>query len=138
MVNGSGLQGSGFASLIGWSQMVERGHHPPGPVGHASQSQPHLDAAQRSSKHEVVERPKMSDAKDLARKSPEAGSERHVEALENELAEAIGVVAGGHGHGGQGVRVLERLLAEQFESPCPHGGASRFPVTLMTAKDVRK
>src|SRR5581483_11320009 len=57
---------------------------------HLVDRQTHLDARQRAGKHQVVEVAEMADAEHLALHLAEALAERHVEALQDGLAQMVG------------------------------------------------
>src|SRR5688500_2340507 len=54
--------------------------------------EPHLDAAQHPGDRELVDIAKVSEAERASLEPPQAGAERHVVALEDDLADAVGVV----------------------------------------------
>src|SRR2546421_9263279 len=61
--------------------------------------QPHLDPAQGAAQHQIVEMAEMADTEDLALHFAEPGAERHVEAVENDLAHPVGVIPIRHQNG---------------------------------------
>src|SRR5512146_1848917 len=70
-------------------------------VRHAGQSESHLDAAQGSAEHEIVEVAEMADAEHLVRDFAEPAAERQVEMIEHDLAQLHLAVALRHQHGGE-------------------------------------
>src|SRR4051794_25312837 len=88
--------------LVG-AQELERCGHPASPVRDTRTVQPHFDPAQRAAQHQVVEMAKMPDPEDLAFHLAETGAERHVEAVEDDLANTVGIMAFGHHHRGERV-----------------------------------
>src|SRR5580692_1166223 len=75
---GKGFKGGGYAPRL---------------VRHAGQAQAHLDSAECSRQHQVIEAAKMADAKNFARQFGETRSERHVEVLQDDTAQTIRIVA---------------------------------------------
>src|SRR5437773_9022876 len=88
---------------------------------HAADREAHLDAAERTGQHEVVEVAEVSDAEDAALDLAEAHPERHVEALENGLANAIGIVRLWDDDRGHHVAELAGVRGEDLEIPGFHG-----------------
>src|SRR5665213_3886648 len=76
-------------------QIIRRRRYATLAMRNAGDLQAHLDAAQGSCQHQIVKITEVSNAESLVLQFAEAGAERHVEALQNHLAEAIGGVAGG-------------------------------------------
>ena len=66
----------------------------------------------------------------------EPDAERHVEVIEDERAQIVGVVAVRHEDRRHRVRVLARILADDLEAPRAHGGARRLAVARVTREDV--
>jgi hypothetical protein len=95
-------------------------------VRHSGKLESHLDAAQRAHQHEVVEIAKVSDAKNFAGEFGEPAAERHVEVVQHHAAEGIGIVTFRHQYRGERIAVLDRIGAEDLESPCADGLPSRF------------
>ena len=54
---------------------------------------------------------------DAIRELSQAGAKRHIEALEDDCPQSIGVVALGHHHRRQRVRKLGCVLADDLEAP---------------------
>src|SRR5262245_46098606 len=104
----------------------------------AGKTKAHLDAAKRPDEHEVVEAAEMADAEHTARELRQADAERHVEVLEDDAAQSVGVVALRHEHRGHRVRVLPGILADDLEAPGPNGRARRLAVPRVTREDVRE
>src|SRR6185312_9026366 len=65
-------------------------------VRHAGQTQPHLNSAQSSHQHQVVEVSQMSDAKYTARKLREPGAQRHVGVFQDDLAKLVSIMPLGY------------------------------------------
>src|SRR5258706_16421653 len=64
--------------------------------------------------------PDMGDPERLALELVEAGAERHVEIVEHDFAEIVGVMAFRHHYAGQRRRIGLRILALGFQSPRLH------------------
>src|SRR5438094_9401374 len=75
-------------------QVVEGGGDAAFLMRHAGQLESHLDAAQSTGEHEIVEVAEVTDAEDLILQTPQTGAERHIEMIEHNLAEFVRVVAG--------------------------------------------
>src|SRR5262245_48364069 len=74
-------------------EILERCGHAGLADGNPGELQAHFHAAQRAGEREVVEVAEMADAKDLALHLAQPGAERHVEALEDDLAHLVGILA---------------------------------------------
>src|SRR5438270_12970854 len=72
----------------------------------AGEREAHFHAGERAHQREVVEVAQMPDAKHLAAELAQARAERQVEGLEDDLAHAVRVMAGGDEHGGERGGVL--------------------------------
>ena len=103
-------------------------------VRYAGAVQPHLDPAQRAAQHQVVEMAEMADAEDLALQPAEAGAERHVEAVEDDLAQPVGIVPVGHHDRGQRIRILARIGAQHLEAPAGDRAPRRLGVPGVAAR----
>ena len=103
---------------------------------HAGQPKAHLDSAERSRQHQIVEAAEMSDAKDFAGELCEASSEGHVKVLEDDAPQPIRVMALRHEDCGERVRVLAGIFTNNFQAPGSHRGASRLRVPPMPAKYI--
>ena len=60
--------------------------------------QAHLDPAQRAGQHQVIKIAEMADAKNAALDFCQASTERHIESLQDQIAQMIGIVTVGHQH----------------------------------------
>src|SRR5213083_1247321 len=100
--NSSGLARSGARAL---GKVIERSEHAAFSVRHAGQCKPHLDAGEGAREHKIVEVAEVPDPEYFPRELTQAGTERHVVGFEDDLAQRVGVVAGGHHHRGERVRV---------------------------------
>src|SRR5207247_1408909 len=89
---------------------------------HAAGGKTHFDAAQRPSEHQIAEIAQMADAEQSTSQLSESGSERHVEALENDVTQAIGVVS-----------VRDRLRADRVE---PEAGGKHQSLLRSADRDV--
>src|SRR5207247_3536257 len=67
-----------------------------GPMRHAGARQAHLDPGQCAEQRQIVEVSKVADAKHLALELVQPGAERHVEPIEEDLAQPVAVVDCGH------------------------------------------
>ena len=90
---------------------------------YSRQPQPHLHAAERARQSELVQVSQVPNAEDAPVELAEAGPQGHVEALEDDLAESVGVVPVGEQDRGQRVRVLARVDAVALEAPGGDGRA---------------
>jgi hypothetical protein len=90
-----------FAVTASHGEHIERGLYTTLFVRHPSQVQAHLDTAERTTKHQVVDRAQMANAEELALQWAEPGAQREVEAFEDQFAQLIGVVALWHKHRGK-------------------------------------
>src|SRR5262245_6492195 len=97
-------------------QILHRGLHAFLLHRHAGEAEAHLHAGERAHQREIVEVAEMADAEHLAAQLGEAGAERHVERLEDDLAQAVRVVASGHQHRGQRSRILARIERENLHA----------------------
>src|SRR5882672_11382906 len=98
-----------------FGEMLEGREHAALLVRHAGELESHLDAGERAGEREVVEIAEMPDAKYLAGEASEAGAERHVVGLENDLAQPVGVVPRGHHHGRERARLLLGHVAQDLQ-----------------------
>ncbi len=80
--------------------------------------------------------PRVADAEGLACKLVQAGAERHVEGVEHELTERVGVMAFGHENGRDGRRIVTGVTAVELEAPGANGAAGRFGEALVTREHV--
>ena len=62
----------------------------------------------------------MAYTEDLPFELAQTGTERHVEALEDKLAQHIGVMPRRHQHRGQRATVLRRVGTQQLQTPGLH------------------
>src|SRR5712691_3527966 len=104
-------------------KVIERREHAALLVRNVREREAHLDAGEGAGEHQIVEVAEVSDSKYLPREFPQAGAERHVVGFENDLAQRVGVVAGGHHHRGERVRVFLGHRAQDLQAP----GAHRAP-----------
>ena len=84
-----------FRSLTRGSERIERGHHATPFVRHTRKAKAHLNSTQCSSEHEIVEMAEMANSKHFARKFGEACAQRHIEILEDDCSQSVGVMAVG-------------------------------------------
>ena len=103
-------------------------------VRDAREFEPHLHAGKSAEDREVIRIAEMADAEDIAGKLAQPGSERHVEALKDDRAHAIGVAAFGHAHRSHRWRIARRLAALQFEAPDRNRPAARFAQPRMAGE----
>ena len=78
---------------------IECGGNPAIFVRDACQPKPHLNSAQGSGEHEIVEASQVTDAKNFAGDFGKTRAEGHVEIFENYFSKVVGVVAFGHPYG---------------------------------------
>ena len=74
-------------------QMLHRGLDAVAVELQPGETQAHLDAGERAHQREIVEVAEVADAEHPALEPAQAGAERHVEALEDDLANRVGVDA---------------------------------------------
>jgi hypothetical protein len=98
--------------------------------------QAHLHAGQRAGQCQVVEVAEVADAEDLPGELGESCAERHVEALEDDAAQGVGVVALGNEDGGERAGVLALVQAEQLEAPLADRGTGGGGVPLVPREDL--
>src|SRR5882672_10204489 len=122
------------ASALG--EMLEGREHAALLVRHSGELKAHLDAGERAGEREVVEIAEVPDAKYLSCQAPEAGAERHVVGLEDDLAQPVGVVARGHHHRGERARILLGHRAQDLEAPGAHRAARRLRVARVAREYV--
>src|SRR5215831_6479642 len=67
--------------------------HAARPVWHVHQGQSHLDAGQRSRKHQLVKTAEVADAENAARHLAKARSQGHIEAVEDQSTQRRLVIA---------------------------------------------
>ena len=111
---------------------------PPRRNGTPAIVQSHLDTAQRSRQHQVVEVSQMTDAERASLEAAEPGAERHVESFEDDRAKPVGIVGFRHHHGGEDGAVLVFPRARDVELPGGHRGTRRGREPLMALEDVRQ
>src|SRR5256885_2825503 len=129
--NSSGLARSRSRAL---GKVIERGEHAAFSVRNVRERKAHLDAGEGAGEHQVVEVAEVPDPENLSRELAQAGPERHIVGIEDDLAQRVGVVAGGHHHGGERVRVFLGHRAQDLEAP----GAHRAPRALRVARVSRQ
>src|SRR6266540_5036844 len=105
-------------------------------IGDAGRREPHFDAGQRAGERQVVQVAQMPDPEYATLELREPGTERQVEAIENQVAQPITVMAFGHHDRGERVAVFGRFGTQDVEVPGAHGAPRRFGVPRVTRKDV--
>src|SRR5580704_2566770 len=125
-----------LAHLGGRRQAIQGGHHAAFVVRYTRQAQSHFDSAQSSREHEVIETAEMANPKSFAGELAQPRPKRHIEVFEDDFAQPIRVVAFGSKHSSHGIGILERLLADDLESPSAHGGACGFAMAGVATKDI--
>ena len=113
-----------------------RSLHATGFVGHTCEPETHLDAAERSRQHQIVERSQMSDAEDAPGELAEPCPERHVEMLEDDLPQPVCVMAFRGVDRRQRAGVLRWILGDDVESPGAHCGARRRAMPRVAGENV--
>src|SRR5712691_9174529 len=111
--NSSGLARSGACAL---GKVIERREHAAFSVRNVRERQAHLDAGEGAGEHQIVEVAEVSDPEDFSCELAQTGAERHVVGFENDLAQRVGVVAGGHHHRGERVRILLGHRAQDLQA----------------------
>src|SRR6202048_1883002 len=96
----------------------------------------HLDTGESAHQHQIVEMTEMADAEDPALELRQARAERHVEVLQDHVAEMVGVMASGHYDGGENWRVFLRIATEDLEAPRQHRGARGRSEFQMAGEDI--
>ena len=81
---------------FGFGEILKSRSNAAAPVGHAGELKAHFNCAQRSRQHKVIEAAKMSDPKNSAGQMRESGSEGHVEGIQDNLSQLVGVMSFGH------------------------------------------
>src|SRR5215813_11920781 len=135
----SSVAGNGFlrnGEFMAAYQTAESGCDSARFVRDARQLQAHLNAAQSSGQHQVVEAAQVSNAEDPAREFGESCTERHIKILQNDFAQAVGIVALWHENSSQGVGVFARLFAHKFQAPGPYRSAGGLAMTGMPAENI--
>ncbi len=124
------LSGSGR-----FAQIIESGVNPALLVRYAKQFETHLDAAERSRQHQVVEVAEVADAESFAREPSEPCAERHVELFENHGAERRFVEAFGQKDRGHGGAVFVRIERADLKTPGLYRAPRGFGVALVAVED---
>src|SRR5260370_3515324 len=96
----------------------------------------HLDTGESAHQHQIVEMTEMADAEDLALELRQSRPERHVEMLQDHVAEMGGVMAGGHDDSGENRRVFLRIATENLEAPRQHSGPRGRSDFQMAGEDM--
>jgi hypothetical protein len=81
-------------------------------VRNARQPETHFDTAERARQRKVVERSKVTDAENPPGELSETCSERHVELLEDDLPESVGVMSLRCIDSREGIGILSRILGD--------------------------
>src|SRR5712671_3299038 len=131
--NSSGLARSGARAL---GKVIERGEHAALLVRHPGERKPHFNSGERAGERQIVEVSEVSDAENLPGEFSQAGAERHIVGFENDLAQRVGVVAGGHHHRGERARILLGHGAQDFQPPGAHRAARGLRVARVAGEDV--
>src|SRR5690242_5784210 len=103
---------------------------------HAGKCQSHFDAGKRAEQRQVVEVAEVTDAEHATGELRQSSAERHVEALEYQLAKRIGVMPIGHQHGCQRIAVFGWIRAQDLQTPCAHGRTRRIAVSRVACKYI--
>src|SRR6266699_788465 len=131
--NSSGLARSG-ACVLG--KVIERREHAAPLVRNVREREAHLDAGEGAGEHQIVEVAEVADPEYFPGELPQSGAERHVVGFEDDLAQRVGVVAGGHHHRGEGVRVFLGHRAEDLQAPGAHRAPRALRVARVAGEDV--
>src|SRR5258706_13412846 len=100
-----------------FGKVIERREHPAFLVWNVRQSEAHLDAGEGAREHQIVEVAEVPDPEYFPRELTQAGTERHVVGFEDDLAQRVGVVAGGPRHRGERVRGFLGRRAQDLQAP---------------------
>ena len=100
-----------------FSSRSRRRSTPVGSIGTPARRRPICTPASVPGEHQVVEVAEVPDAEDPAGQLAEPGAQRHVEAVEHQRADLVGVVALGDEDRRQRPRVLALVGAEHLEAP---------------------
>src|SRR5882762_4785564 len=119
-----------------FGKVIERCEHPAFLVWNVRQSEAHLDAGEGAREHQIVEVAEVPDPEYFPRELTQAGTERHVVGFEDDLAQRVGVVAGGHHHRGERVRVFLGRRAQDLQAPGAHRAPRALRVARMAGEDV--
>src|SRR3569623_3026302 len=103
----------GFAFCL---ENIHRGQNAAALVRDAGNIQSHFNACERSHQHQVVEVTEMTNAECPTLQPAEARAERHVEIVENDLAEAIRIVTFRHEYRRRDRRILVGFDAHRLET----------------------
>src|SRR2546427_4059509 len=130
--NSRGLARSGACAL---GKVIERREHAALFVRNVRERETHLYAGEGAREHQIVEVAEVSDPKYLPCELPQTGAERHVVGFEDDLAQRVGVVAGGHHHRGERVRILLGHRAQDLQAPGAHPAPRALRVARMAGED---
>src|SRR5882724_5629482 len=117
-------------------KVIERGEHAALLVRHAGERKPHFNPGERAGERQIVEVSEVPDPENLPGEFSQAGAERHVVGFENDLAQRVGVVAGGHHHRGERARILLGHRAQDFQPPGAHRAPRGLCVARVAGEDV--
>src|SRR6266481_1087479 len=117
-------------------KVIERGEHAALLVRNVREREAHLDAGEGAGEHQIVEVAEVPDPEYFPRELPQTGAERHVVGFENDLAQRVGVVAGGHHHRGERVRILLGHGAQDLQAPGAYRAPRALRVARMAGEDV--
>ena len=120
----------------GRRKAIQGGHYAAFFMRYTRQAQGHFNSAQSSREHEIVEAAEMSNPKSFSGELAQPRPQRHIEILKDDFAQPIRVVTCGCKNCSHGIGILERLLANDLQSPGAHGGAGSFGMAGMATKDV--
>src|SRR5205823_10196377 len=100
------LRSGVFGLLPALCEIVKRRRDTAFRVGNTREGKAHLDTAQRAGQHEVVEITQMTDAENSSLQLRQTRSERHVELVEDHLAQLVCIMSRRHQNRCQGAAVL--------------------------------
>ena len=100
------------------------------------QLEPHLDAGQRTSQHELVEIAEMANTKNFARNLSEARSERHVEPVEQQRPECGFAEAVRQQDRRARTAVFGGIAGPDLQTPSTYRVARCLGQAIVPAKDV--
>src|ERR1700680_4834766 len=78
----------------------------------------------------------MANAEDLTLQLSEAASQRHIELIEDDFSQFVGIMALRNQHSSERAAELVGVKAHDLESPSPHSSTRRFAVTRVAREDI--
>src|SRR5258708_30309039 len=104
-------------------KVIERGEHAALLVRHAGERKPHFNPGERAGERQIVEVAEVPDPENLPGEFSQARAQPHLVGFDNDLAQRVGVVAGGHHYRGERARIKLGQSAQDFQPPGTHRAA---------------